>query len=175
MNNNNKGSAVNEIILVAVCAYIGYQIGKALEKYPWLRAVFGIVFAGLGVWATVMAISGQPGYLVWTAVSAILAALLIHWSSKEVRVREAASARFAALQAPADVSRLMVGNAVNDGPLVGWKVQTANIVPNTFRTANGQVYADVDITLTNGTPLAASFHADTNAGPDAWEWFPRTS
>jgi hypothetical protein len=61
-----------------------------------------------------------------------------------------------------------VGTALTQGPLVGWKIEVAHVVDYTFRAANGQVWADVDLILANGDAVPATFHADTAA--DAWEW-----
>ena len=65
----------------------------------------------------------------------------------------------------------MVGQVVTQGPAIGWGVQVAHAVPNTFRAAQGHVWADIDLILANGEAIPATFHADTTA--DAWEWAER--
>ena len=65
----------------------------------------------------------------------------------------------------------MVGTPVRQGPLVGWNIQVAHVVNNTFRAAEGNVWADVDLIMGNGDAVPATFHADTAA--DTWEWAQR--
>lgn len=163
MNNDRSGGS--DLVSLISWIVIGAVTGHLLAKYPAARVVAALV-VGLFGWAFIAA-DGGAGVVAGLVCFAISAAL-IFWAFQPVRAREAASARFAALQTPEDVSRMMVGQPVRSGPLVGWKIQVAHVVPNTFRTAEGNAWADVDIILSNGDAVPATFHADTAA--DTWEW-----
>jgi hypothetical protein len=129
--------------------------------------VAALLFVGFGLAAPTTSGWGWVGPVCFA-----IAALFLWWARKPMRLRQSASARFAALGRPDAVSKLMVGSSVTSGALAGWKIAVAHVVDNTFRAADGQVYADVDVILTNGTALATSFHADTSMPSNSiwWTW-----
>jgi len=58
------------------------------------------------------------------------------------------------------------------GPASDYLVQVADVEPgSSIRAANGEVWADVDLILSNGAAQPALFHA--SAQNDAWEWSAR--
>jgi hypothetical protein len=69
------------------------------------------------------------------------------------------------------ITRLLQGSVVGTGPSVGYTIQAASVVDGTIRDAGGEAWADVDLILSNGAAVPATFHAIASTGD--WEWWAR--
>ncbi len=57
------------------------------------------------------------------------------------------------------ISEALVGRQVDSGSEIGYTITSAHVIEGTIREHNHQVYADVDITLSNGEVKRATFEA----------------
>ena len=152
---------------------IGAIIGMLLVKVPWLRWVAVLVAVLFGVvWFMAAFVDGfNVLCLIFALGCFAIAAMCIRSGREPARIAQAVANNYAALQAPEAIARLMQGNAVTQGPAVGYTIQVVNVEPGTIRAVNGEVWADVDLILSNGSAQPATFHASAPA--DAWEWSAR--
>lgn len=156
---------------LAAGAALGALVGYALHKYPAVR----LVFAGLFAVVAVALFAAGGGAIFGGLISLAIAGLFIWWARQPNRDRataaDTAAARATAVSTPEGVSELLTGTTVTvsgDPSLVGWKIERADVVDNTFRTADGQVWADVDLILANSHAVAATFYAYPAEPTVAW-------
>jgi hypothetical protein len=149
---------------------IGAVIGVLLVKVPWLRWVAALVAVFFGVvWFMAAFVDGFNVLCLIFALGCFgIAAMFIRWSREPARVAQAVANNYAALQTPEGIAKCMQGSVVGTGPAVGYIIQVVNVDAATIRAANGDVWADVDLILSNGAAQPATFHANTPA--DTWEW-----
>jgi hypothetical protein len=152
---------------------IGAITGVLLVKLPATRliaAFVAVIFGLLWVWAGFLAMAGSTGYpnflcLLFGVGCFGIAWMLIRWYRQEVHATQPAVSNYAAMQTPEGIARLTQGSVMTQGPALGYRVQVVSVDESSIRAADGQVWANADLILSNGAAQPATFHASAPATP----------
>ena len=69
---------------------------------------------------------------------------------------------------PEVIGKCLHGKVANERAISNrHTIQVVNVDDDTIRVANGEVWADVDLILSNGSAQSAHFHASAD---DSYEW-----
>ena len=126
--------------------------------------MFFLIYLVLG--AAGAYVAHRKGYNDWWAV--LLLVLLGVFGLVVILVLPKKRAA-AALRTVPGIENALVGTSVTRGRQIGYKIVEAHVIDGTLREYNRQVYADVDLVLSNGESKHAAFEAGGTRFSTHWE------